>query len=254
MRYLQLEAKNKLVKYAFAVAIVLSVFSILGSQSRGAFLGIAAMGTVLIWKSPGRWRLFLAAAVLVPILLSFMPSTWYTRMHTIETYQTDGSAQGRINAWWFAFRLAQAHPFLGGGFDSFTAELFEQYAPDPKMFQGPHSAYFQILAEQSWLGLAMFLVLGWLTVRSCQWVVKVTRARQDLSWAGNLGAMIPVSFIGYAVSGAFLGVAYFDLLYHLLAIAVVTRRLTEDALARVPIKSAPDAVGLVGERPVSSSS
>ena len=36
-----------------------------------------------------------------------------------------------------------------------------------------------------------------------------------------------VSFIGYAVGGAFLGLAYVDLIYHLLAILILVLRIVE---------------------------
>jgi hypothetical protein len=41
----------------------------------------------------------------------------------------------------------------------------------------------------------------------------------------HLGSMMQVSLIGYAVTGAFLGLAYFDLYYTLIAIVVITRDL-----------------------------
>jgi hypothetical protein len=40
-------------------------------------------------------------------------------------------------------------------------------------------------------------------------------------WASDLAAMIQVSLIGYAVGGAFLGLAYFDLPYHLMIIVLL---------------------------------
>ena len=49
----------------------------------------------------------------------------------------------------------------------------------------------------------------------------------DLAWAPNLAAMLQVSLVGYAVGGAFLGLAYFDLFYHLVALLAVTRAVVE---------------------------
>ena len=45
--------------------------------------------------------------------------------------------------------------------------------------------------------------------------------------ARNLAAMLQVSLVGYAVGGAFLGLAYFDLFYHLVALLAVTRAVVE---------------------------
>ena len=39
--------------------------------------------------------------------------------------------------------------------------------------------------------------------------------------------MLQVSFIGYAVSGAFLGLAYFDYYYDLIAVALIASQLVQ---------------------------
>ena len=44
-----------------------------------------------------------------------------------------------------------------------------------------------------------------------------------MHWARNLAAMLQVSIVGYAVGGAFLGLAYFDLYYHLVAMMVIAQ-------------------------------
>jgi O-antigen ligase len=44
-----------------------------------------------------------------------MPQQWYDRMSTIQTYDQDQSAIGRINAWHMAYNMAKDRP-LGGGF------------------------------------------------------------------------------------------------------------------------------------------
>jgi probable O-glycosylation ligase (exosortase A-associated) len=231
MRYLHLEAQRPWVKYGLVAAMVLTLFAILGSQSRGGFLGLLAMGIVLVWKSPRRVGVLAAALVLIPVLIAFMPSSWHDRMGTIQNYEQDSSAQGRINAWWFAFRLAEARPLVGGGFNTFSERLFELYAPNPIDVHDAHSIYFQVLGEQGFVGLALFLLVGFAALASCRKVARLTAGRADLAWAKNLTAMLSVSLVGYAVSGAFLGLAYFDLIWNLILITVLTRVLVERSLA-----------------------
>ena len=43
---------------------------------------------------------------------------------------------------------------------------------------------------------------------------------ERLSWMRGLASMIQVSIVGYSVSGAFLGLAYFDFIYVLVALVV----------------------------------
>jgi probable O-glycosylation ligase (exosortase A-associated) len=253
LRYLQLEAKDKWFRWSLGGGMVLTAFAILGTQSRGALLGLVAMGLNLIWKSQGRWKMLIAAAVLAPMLWTFMPESWHSRMNTIETYQEDKSALGRINAWWFAFNLAVDRPLVGGGFATFTEELFQRYAPNPEDVHDAHSIYFEALGEQGFVGLALFLTLGLLTFLSAQWVVKHARGPPELRWARNLAAMIQVSLIGYAVSGAFLGLAYFDLVYHLIVIVVVTRACVEQALRARTMAPVAAPAGAAAGPPASAS-
>jgi hypothetical protein len=45
--------------------------------------------------------------------------------------------------------------------------------------------------------------------------------------------MIQVSMVGYMSAGAFLGLAYFDYIYHLVAVVVVTHHIVHRAEAAV---------------------
>jgi putative inorganic carbon (hco3(-)) transporter len=231
MRYLQTRTSSKWIKRGLAGAMVLCAFSIVGSYSRGALLGATAM-TALLWLKSKRKIAFGIPIVLVFILaVMFMPDRWGQRMGTIETYDQDASALGRINAWNFAFNLAKDHPITGGGFNVFTHEMFARYAPNPLDVHDAHSIYFQVLGEHGFVGLFLFVLLGILTVTTAGWVIRKTRDHPELQWAHDLGSMIQVSFAGFAVGGSFLGLAYWDLPYHLMAIAVLTKVIVRDALA-----------------------
>ena len=43
------------------------------------------------------------------------------------------------------------------------------------------------------------------------------------AWCGDLAAMIQVSFVGYAVGGAFLDIGYFDLPYNMMVLIVLSK-------------------------------
>ena len=160
----------------------------------------------------------------------FMPESWHDRMQTIENYQQDQSAMGRINAWRFAFNLAKDRPLVGGGNQAFTPDLFKRYAPQPENWHDSHSIYFEILGEHGFVGMALFLLLGWFTWRTCSLVAKQARPHPDGQWMADLASMLQVSLVAYATSGAFLGLAYFDLYYHLIALVVLIK-VQSNALA-----------------------
>lgn len=223
MRYLQLQTKRVLVRHGLMVAIILSLIAILGTQSRGALLGLLAMAVFLLWKSPKRVTMMLILVSVLSLGFMFMPQSWHERMETISNYQADASAMGRINAWEFAINLAHARPIVGGGFDSFRRDLFAVYAPNPDNVHDSHSIYFEVLGEHGYVGLALFLLLGWFAWRTCSIAAKEAQARAEVQWISDLSRMVQVSLVGYAVSGAFLGLAYFDYYYHLLAVVIVMK-------------------------------
>lgn len=225
--YLRTTTESKWLKRALAASVLLCAMSVLGSYSRGALLAIIAVCLYLVWKSPHRWRILPLVAVVGLAFLALMPSKWFDRVETIQTYEEDRSAMGRINAWQFAFNLAKDRPLVGGGYGAFSPELFQRYAPLPDNYHDAHSIYFEALGEHGFLGLALFLALGWIALGQANKVRRATRDKPEQKWAYDLMSMVQLSLVGYAVGGTFLGLAYFDLYYHLLALIVLTRKLTE---------------------------
>ncbi|MBN9132074.1 MAG: putative O-glycosylation ligase, exosortase A system-associated [Nitrosospira multiformis] len=229
MHYLQITVQKPWARHAFTVAMLLCAVAALGSYSRGAFLAIATMGMFLWFKSRHKLNFALLGVMAIPPLLAFMPEQWMQRMDTINTYEEDGSVQGRFNAWWMAYNLAKDRP-LGGGFEVITPELFYAYAPNPEDIHAAHSIYFQALGEHGFVGLGLYLLLGWLTWRTGSWIIRNTSKLEEYRWAFNLATMIQVSLIGFAVGGAFLSLLYFDVPYYLMGAMVATRVLVEKEL------------------------
>ena len=229
--YLRTISNQLWIRNLILAAIVFSAFGVVGTHSRGAFLAGLVLCVFFWLKSKRKFVTFLALAALVPPVLIFMPDNYYSKMETIETYQEDNSALGRINAWWFAYNLSKDYP-QGGGFQVFTRDLFVKYAPEPERWHDAHSIYFEVLAEQGYIGLTIFILLFVFSFLNCSYVIRQTRGDPDLQWANDLGRMTQASFVAYSVGGAFLGLAYFDLLYHLFAIPVLLRVCVDRELIR----------------------
>lgn len=238
MRYLQTQLTDKRAIVAMTVVMALSVVMVLGTYSRGALLAVIAMG-FYFWLKGSRKLLWGALIVVMSLVaLSVMPEQWWERMNTIQDYDEDASAQGRINAWWMAFNLATER-FIGGGFMVSKAAFFELYAPNPNAIHAAHSIYFQVLGEHGFIGLFLFLAVGVCTWMTAGWLIKTGRTDPRFAWAANLGPMIQVSMIGYAVGGAFLSLAYFDLPYNLMIMAVVAKRYVIFQMANSPAGAVP---------------
>jgi len=224
MYYLYRHTAIKFVRLGLIGAMVLTAIAAIGTQSRGAALGMAAMGTVLLLKSRQKVLIGLVVALSIFAILQIMPEAWYARLATIETYQQDQSAGGRLAAWRMAVNLALDRP-LGGGFETFRREMFAIYAPGYTGFHDAHSIYFEVLGEHGFVGLALFLALGLTTWLSASSIRRRARNQPEMAWLADLSAMVQVSLVAYAVAGAFLGMAYFDYFYNLVLIVVVGRGL-----------------------------
>jgi probable O-glycosylation ligase (exosortase A-associated) len=222
LRYLALSAPYAVLRFAMNVSMVLTALAAMGSHSRGALIGIAAMGAFLWLKSRNKIVTGLLGALAVYLVISIMPPAWFERMQTIQTYEQSDSALGRINAWYMAYNLAR-DKFLGGGFEAFKPAMFAAYAPEPWRVHDAHSIYFEVLGEHGFVGLALFLALGLMTWRSASWIIRRTRKDPQNRWAADLAAMVQVSLVGYAGAGAFLGLAYFDYYYTLVAVVIVCK-------------------------------
>jgi len=253
LRFLQLQVSKSWQKHGLTVVMLLCFVATLGTQSRGALLAAIVMAAYFWWKSPHKLPISLAAIILVPMLYFFMPASWHQRMATMNVnveaieitrsidtstwcgrmtakiQSHDPSAGGRVNAWCYAFNLASDR-IAGGGFDAFTPELFERYAPDPKDFHDAHSLYFKILGAHGFIGLFLFLLLiGMAWVRTIS--IRRLALRSQQLWAAQLADMLQVSLLAFCTGGVFLGLCYFDLLYHLIAIVVILDVLVHQAPA-----------------------
>lgn len=240
MRFLQLQLSRAWHRHAMTGAMLLTAVTVLGTYSRGALLALLSMAFFLWVK--GRNKLVYGAALLGVglVALPFMPEQWWGRMETIKTYEEDASALGRINAWWNAWNVAKAH-FFGGGFMIYTPEVFAKYSPEPERVHAAHSIYFQVLGEHGFVGLLLFLGIGAATWWTCRHLIRAAKQNPAHAWAGDLGAMIQVSMVGYATGGAFLSLAYFDLPYNMMVAAVVAAYLLRQPTVAAQRASAPVA-------------
>ena len=224
MRYVQLQMTKPWQRWGMRAVMGFSALAAIGSHSRGALLAIVAMAGVLWLKSRNKFGVGLVLAIVGVGAIAFMPAEWMDRMHTIRSYDADESALGRINAWYMAFNLAKAN-FFGGGYEIYDANIFARYAPNPLDIHAAHSIYFQVLGEHGFVGLFLYLCVGMFTWFAAGETKRKARGIPEFAWAVTLMDMTKVSMVGFAVGGAFLSLAYFDVPYYLTVIVVATREL-----------------------------
>ncbi len=222
LRFLQLQLTSRWGKHALSATMLMCAVAALGTYSRGALLAMGAMVSFLWWNGKNKLSVGMVLVVAAPMLVAFMPDAWMGRMGSIGDYQEDESSMGRISAWWNAWNLAFHYPF-GVGFNAARPELFALYSPWPEAVHAAHSIYFQVLGNHGFIGLFLYLTMWIATWRSAGWLRTRCAKIPEAAWCVDLGAMSQVCLMGYAVGGAFLSLAYFDLPYNVMVMVVVTR-------------------------------
>lgn len=229
---------SRLLKYALCGTIGMLVIAVIGTQSRGGFIALLALGGYLFIRSDRKVLLGLSIAILAIVVSQLASTEWSERITTIESADEDASFMGRVVAWKLSFILAVEHPFFGGGFKSLEyfpvwkelSQSFFSYPwfytgdalPDPDKARAAHSIYFQVLGDHGFIGLLLYLsCLGgaFLTARS------ITRQARKLgiAWAGNLGMALQLSIFSFALGGAALSFAYFDMIFAIIGLVLVMR-------------------------------
>lgn len=228
--YLSMISTKKWVKYGLYSGFFFSFVSALGSQSRGALVALLCVAIFFWLKSKSKLLTLMLFLLLGIVVFPIMPESWYSRMDTIENYEEDRSALGRINSWGYSINVA-SNRLTGGGFHSWKPETFAIYAPDPNMVHAAHSIYFGPLGDHGWPGLVLFLLIFFTTWRNLNWIISVRGRLPDGDHAPRLAQMLQVSLVAYFSGGAFLSLAYFDLPWHVMAITLILKDIVRSQLA-----------------------
>lgn len=239
--------RNKWLRRAGYAASFLTILAIIFTYSRGALVGLAAILPLIFLKSKKKVLLLLLIVPLAWIGPSLLPDKLIHRADTIQTYQEDNSAMQRIQAWGVAWNVALSNPVLGAGFGFSAVEPSKwlKYA----MFLGSwdnksrtaHSIYFQMLGEHGFVGLILFCLLLVFTYRKLSNVRKIVRSSGDHAELGEFAAAIQIGLVAYMISGAFLSLAYFDLFYAFVALAVILSREVAAQSSQVRILTRPSS-------------
>ena len=218
----------------FAYALTFSCLLIpVGTSARTGLLCIALLA-VLMLRTVKRRMLYLGALALAGLVaVPFLPSAFSERMGTIKTYQADESASTRLAVWGWTWEYAKTHPF-GGGFEAYRQN---QIRYNTVSVQGSgagttvkrdltvdksrayHSSYFEMLGEQGYPGLALWLLINVVGLVRME-VVRRRYIRDEdeegRAWAGRLAEALQHAQLIYLLGGAFVGIAFQSYLYFVL--------------------------------------
>jgi probable O-glycosylation ligase (exosortase A-associated) len=229
--------KSRLLSIGLLGTIALLVVSVVGTQSRGGFIALLALGGYFYMKSEKKALATVLIIVLAVGLSQVVSSEWVSRINTINAADKDASFMGRVVAWKLSLILASQHPLTGGGFkaleyfpvwsnlskDFFSFSWFYtgDAAPSAERAHAAHSIFFQVLGDHGFVGLAIFLSILLATFRTARRIVRVSRQHNVPDWIPNVAKTLQLSMFGFCVGGAALSFAYFDLTYAIIGLLVV---------------------------------
>ena len=211
----------------------LTALAIIATYSRGAWLGLLAVAPLLFLRMRRKVLMVLLALFAVGVVGVAAPERMTQRWETIGGYEDDTSAMQRIQAWGVSWNMAIERPVFGMGFryGRMGYDWWVSYANFEGHWQhvlSPHSIYFQVLAQHGFVGIGLFLSLIGFTYLTLGRIKRTGKAN-GIVWLSQYAWAMQVGLLGYLVAGAFLDVAYFNLLYAFIALAIIMRRQLDES-------------------------
>lgn len=210
---------------AFAVALIFACLLVpIGTEARTGLVCIAALGVLMLRYTKRRLLFIVGAGVLGLTALPFLPQSYYERMATIAEPSGDESASTRVAVWQWTLDYVRENPF-GGGFDAYRGNRFSYVMPVKEVAGNTtmieyrdvvdegrafHSAIFELLGEQGWPGLTIWLALHALGLWQMERLQRRWRGRDDEAerWIAPFAAALQIGAVIYIVGALFQGIAY----------------------------------------------
>jgi probable O-glycosylation ligase (exosortase A-associated) len=209
----------------FAVALTFAALLVpIGTEARTGLLCIAALGGLMLRYTKQRFLFIAGAGVLGLTALPFLPQSYYERMATLAQPSGDESASTRIAVWEWTIDYVAQKP-LGGGFDAFRGNKFNYvmpvkqtdrnttavtYQPVEDKGRAYHSSFFEMLGEQGWPGLIIWIALHLIGLWQMERIQRRWKNAEDEAerWIAPLAAALQMGALIYLVGATFQGIAY----------------------------------------------
>ncbi|HEX3511620.1 MAG TPA: O-antigen ligase family protein [Solirubrobacteraceae bacterium] len=214
-----------------AGSVVLCLFGIVISLSRGGLIGLAGAIVIAVVVG-GRWRgrvLAFGGAVAIAALGYFELFAALPAKERVLDLGTTGGGTGRLDLWTVGWRMVQAHPFIGVGTGQFPTSAVHYLLRPGVIERGDlilstpkvaHNTYLNILAELGIVGGAMFL--GLLAVSVGCTVMAMRRLQRDGDERLEIlvrGLLVGIG--GYLITIFFITETYSKLLWIVMALGPV---------------------------------
>nr|WP_294550686.1 putative O-glycosylation ligase, exosortase A system-associated [uncultured Rhodopila sp.] len=223
-KHSQLIPRIKQLGWGYWVAAALAITTAIGTYERSALIGMLVLGAYMWSHSRHKFAFGLAGILMAGLVAVTTSNSWTERISTIGEFQTESSAYVRILVWKWTLEYTSTHP-LGGGFMLYLIDHVEV----PGTLDSPgfsqfgrafHSIYFEVLGEQGYPGLILFVLLAGSMLVKLRMLSKKVRPYPELEWVVSLSDALQSGLAVFLTAGAFVGIAYQPMFWYFIAMGV----------------------------------
>ena len=225
------------VRMGCVAAGVLSLLTVVSTYSRGGFFA-AATGLLvyaLLRRLRVTWLLGAAAVAAIVLTVTSLPSGYTDRLKTVQTYQEDASASGRLHFWEVALRMSLDQPF-GVGVQNFN-QVYDRYNFSDGEFgssRSVHNSHLQVLTEAGFLGFAVWTFLFVYTFAIGFRIRRRSRQMPNGHLYTGLAEGLIAAFAAFIVGATFTAIAWNDFVICMIAFMAATDRVSLSAVEHRP--------------------
>lgn len=217
----------------FCLALIFACLLIpVGTSTRTGLLCIGLVALLMIRDTKRKVVYLTALGCLGLAAVPFLPSSFTERMGTIKTYKADASASTRLAVWQWTMDYAKTHP-MGGGFEAYRQNQirYEKVAVENTgdgqatvdrslevdKARAYHSAYFEMLGEQGYPGLALWLLINILGIFRMEVLrQRYKKPEPGQEWVAPLASALQTAHIVYMLGATFIAIAFQPFVYMLI--------------------------------------
>ena len=223
-RHSLLIPRNKLMTLAYWGVAALAVVTAIGTYERSALVGLVVLGAYMWIRTKHKFAMGLVGVVVAVMLIYTTGAAWNARVSTIGNFEQENSAYTRILVWKWTLEFTATHP-LGGGFMTNVINHVEVpghdgAGPTIEFGRAFHSIYFEMLGEQGYPGLAMFLSITGIAFMRLRRLAKKARAYPELEWIAAMSDALQSGLAVFMASGAFVGIAFQPMYWYFIAMSI----------------------------------
>jgi len=227
-KHTQLLPRNRLTWLGYLGLSGLALITALGTFERSALIGMVVLGSYMLSRSRHKLVFIACAAVVVAAIVYTSSGAWSERISTIGDPTKETSALTRLLVWKWTFNYALSHPF-GGGFQAYIIDRIEYPNGEVIFGRAFHSIYFELLGEQGWVGLGMFLTIGISTVLGLVRLSRRTRKIPQLEWCADMSDALQSALVTFLAAATFVGIAFQPMFWYFIAMAISLREYVRRA-------------------------